>query len=157
VNAASVFSVETAGLLRTPDAVSEVLLMARDDQAQLTGHGWSAVDHDPVGPYRWMTGREARLLLPIAGPAPRGIRMQAMLESAGAPATVRLRVNRTMLPARTLRAGWSAYEWFLPPGSTEPGTNEVAVIVEGLPVRTGAGAAAREVAVSEVRVMHSVR
>ena len=29
--------------------LSEVLLMARDEQAQLTGHGWSAVDWDPVG------------------------------------------------------------------------------------------------------------
>jgi hypothetical protein len=156
-DAASVFSIDTAGLLRTPDAVSEVLLMARDDQAQLTGHGWSAVDHDPVGPYRWMTGREARLLLPIARPAPRVIRMQAMLESAGAPATVRVRVNRTELPGQALRAGWAAYEWSLPPGATEPGTNEVAVIVEGLPARTGATAAAREVAVSDVRVVHAVR
>ena len=46
--------------------------MARDEQAQLTGHGWSAVDHDPVGAYRWMTAPEARLVLPIAGPAPTG-------------------------------------------------------------------------------------
>jgi hypothetical protein len=83
--------------------------------------------------------------------------MQAMLESAGAPATVRVRVNRTELPAQALRAGWAAYEWSLPPGATEPGTNEVAVIVDGLPARTGATAAAREVAVSDVRVMHAVR
>jgi hypothetical protein len=155
--AASVFSIDTAGLLRTPDALSEVLLMARDEQAQLTGHGWSAVDHDPVGAYRWMTAPEARLVLPIAGPAPAGIRMQTMLEAPGVAATVRLRVNRTELPAQSLRKGWHAYEWSLPPGSAAPGTNEAVVIVEGLPLRAGANAGARGVAVSEVRVMQSAR
>ena len=73
----SVFSIDTAGLLRTPDALSEVLVMARDDQAQLTGHGWSRRPRC-VGPYRWMTAAQGRLLLPIAGPAPRAIRIQAM-------------------------------------------------------------------------------
>ena len=131
--------------------------MARDEQAQLTGHGWSAVDHDPVGAYRWMTAPEARLVLPIAGPAPTGIRMQTMLETPGVAATVRLRVNRTELPAQSLRKGWHAYEWSLPPGSAAPGTNEAVVIVEGLPLRAGANAGARGVAVSEVRVMQSAR
>ena len=155
--AASFFSVDTAGLLRTPDAGSEVLLMARDDQAQLTGHGWSAVDHDAVGPYRWMTAARGRLVLPIAGPEPQAIRIQAMLDGAGTAATVALRVNRTELPAQALRAGWHTYEWSLPPASMAEGTNEAAVIVEGLPVATGGHAGARRVAVSEVRVLHAVR
>jgi hypothetical protein len=156
-SAASVFSIDTAGLLRTPDAGSEVLLMARDDQAQLTGYGWSAVDHDAVGPYRWITAAEGRLVLPIAGPAPRAIRLQAMLDGAGTAATVALRVNRTELPAQALRAGWHTYEWSLPPASMAEGTNEAAVIVEGLPVPTDGNAGAGRVAVSEVRVLHEVR
>ena len=155
-DAASVFSIDTAGLLRTPDSGSEVLVMARDEQAQLTGHGWSAVDWDPLGSYRWMTGPEARLVLPIAGPAARGIRIQALLESAPVAATVRLRLNRMDLPSQPLRAGWQAYEWSLPPGALEPGTNEAAVLVDGLPLQTGRSAGARGLAVSEVRVMHSV-
>jgi hypothetical protein len=155
--AASVFSIDTSGLLRTPDAGSEILLMARDEQAQLTGHGWSAVDRDPLGSYRWMTAPEARLVLPIAGPAARAIRIQARLEHAPAGATVRLRLNRTELPSQSLRAGWHAYEWSLPPGSVAPGTNEAAVIVEGLSVGTRANARTKELAVSDVRVIHSVR
>jgi hypothetical protein len=131
--------------------------MARDDQAQLTGHGWSAVDHDAVGPYRWMTAAEARLVLPIAGPAPLTIRIQAMLDGAGTAATVRVRLNRTELPPQVLRAGWHTYEWSLPPASMAEGTNEAAVIVEGLPVRTRGNAGATRVAVSEVRVLHALR
>jgi hypothetical protein len=156
-SAPRLFSIDTAGLLRTPDAGSEVLVMARDEQAQLTGTGWSAVDHDATGPYRWMTAPVARLVLPVAGPAPRSIRIHAMLESAGVGATVRLRVNRTELPSQALRAGWQAYEWSLPPGSVARGTNEAVVMVEVPPVPTRERAGPGRLAVSEVRVLHQVR
>jgi hypothetical protein len=152
----SIVSIDTGGLLRTPDASSEVLLMSRDEQAQLTGYGWSPVDWDSIGPYRWLTAPEARLVLPVAVSHPRRIRVHAAFDGARAPATLRLRLNATELPAQPLRAGWHAYEWPLPPGALSPGINEAAVIVEGLPTLTGASAA-RAVAVNQLRVIHMDR
>jgi hypothetical protein len=153
-NPGTLFSVETKGLLRSPDDSSEVLLLARDEQAQLTGHGWSAVDWDSVSPYRWMTTPEARLVLPIAKGSPRRIRIQALLDAAGVPSTVRLRLNGTMLPEKSLSAGWFPYEWTLPAGALAPGTNEVTVIVDKLPVPAKGDDAPRDLAVTEVRVIH---
>ena len=58
--AVSLVPVDYRGLLRTPDRVSEVLLMARDEQSQLIGTGWSRVAADAGGGYRWMAAAEAR-------------------------------------------------------------------------------------------------
>ena len=46
--AVSLVPVDYRGLLRTPDRVSEVLLMARDEQSQLIGTGWSRVAATPA-------------------------------------------------------------------------------------------------------------
>ena len=148
-----VFRIDTLGLLRTPDRASEVLLMARDDQSQLTGAGWSDVDWDGVSPYRWMTSTEARLLLPVAGPDARRIRVQALLEEGGAPRSIGLRVNGVELPAQALRTGWDAYEWALPGGMVERLANEVVVTVDRLSPPTS-GSPARGIAVTELRVIH---
>jgi hypothetical protein len=152
---ASILSVDTNGLLRTPDARSEVLLMARDEQAQLTGPGWSPVDWDSVSPYRWLTAAEARLVLPVAGSHPRRIRIQAVFDGTRAPASVRLRLNRTELPAQRLRPGWHAYEWPVPAGALASGINEAAGVVDGLPASQSAGGVVRAVAVNELRVIHT--
>jgi hypothetical protein len=149
-----VFGVDTDGLLRTPDRASEVLLMARDDQAQLTGYGWSPVDSDEVSAYRWMTATEARLVLPIANRDVRGIRVQALLEEGSAATTLKLRLNGTELPSQPLRAGWHAYEWAVPAGAVWQGANEAAVIVDRLSSRGRDDAPAREVALTEMRVIH---
>ncbi len=152
--AAELFSVDTQGLLRTPDRVSEVLLMARDDQAQLTGHGWSAVDWDDYSAYRWMTSTEAQFLLPIArGPA-RRIRVQALLGEHAVPTMIGLRLNRMECQPQPLQTGWHAYEWIVPPGALSSGTNEVAVIVDRLVAPTGARVASKEIGITEIRVIH---
>jgi uncharacterized membrane protein len=151
---AELFSVDTEGLLRTPDRISEVLLMARDDQAQLTGDGWSSVDWDDFSAYRWMTSTEAQFLLPIArGPASR-IRLQALLGEHAVPTMISLRLNRVECPPQPLHTGWHAYEWIVPAGALSSGTNEVAVIVDRLVAPQGAGVASKEIAITEVRVIH---
>ncbi len=149
--AASAFSVNTDGLLRRPDRVSEVLLMGRDEQAQLTGDGWSDVDWDAVGPYRWMTATEARLVLPVVGAHASRMRIQAFCREASAAMAVRLRVNGTELPAQALTTGWKAYEWAVPGGVLVAGTNEASVLVDGLPAAPGQ--LPRGIAVTEVRVI----
>ena len=130
---ATAFRIDTMGLLRTPDRASEVLLMARDDQAQLFGDGWSAVDSDEVSPYRWMTRTEARLLLPIAKPdaaadpdagASRGGRRA---KSGRAP---RQR-HRAALTGSCALAGTHTSGPFLA-GMAEPLANEVVVTVDRL-------------------------
>ncbi len=121
--AAAVFRVDTMGLLRTPDRTSEVLLMARDDQAQLIGDGWSAVEWDAVSAYRWMTRTEARLLLPIAKPDAQRIRMQALLEEGGAPRNgVASASTGSSCRSQPLRIGWNAYEWTAPPADWRSGS-----------------------------------
>jgi hypothetical protein len=150
---ATVFSVDTRGLLRTPDGVSEVLLMARDHQAHLAGYGWSKVDWDVVGPYRWMTATEARVLLPIAMQGGRRIRVQALLAEQGAARSVQLRLNGTELGSQALRAGWNTYEWTVPAGAFREGTNEAEFVVDRLSEAGSVGDMPREVAVSELRVL----
>ena len=151
---ATLFRIDTMGLLRTPDRTSEALLMTRDDQSQLIGDGWSAVDWDAVSAYRWMTRTQARLLLPIAKPNARRIRIQALLEEGGAPAVVGLRVNGVELPPQSLRAGWDAYEWALPTGMAEPHTSDLVVTVDRLSPAKGESPA-RGIAVTEILVVHA--
>ena len=151
--AASAFSVNTDGLLRRPDRVSEVLLMGRDEQAQLTGDGWSEVDWDDVGPYRWMTATEARLVLPVVGTHASRIRIQAYRREASGATAVRLRVNGTELSSQPLTAGWNAYEWAVPTGLLMAGTNEASVLVDGL--SAAPGQAPRGIAVTELRVIQA--
>lgn len=151
---AMVVGVDTEGLLRSPDAVSEVLLMTRDDQAQLTGDGWSRVEADDIGAWRWMTAVEARLLLPIARPEATRIRVQARREDAQGPMSIRLRLNGVDLPWQPLQDGWQVCEWAAPPDTLRLGTNEAAVIVDRLSPASGSDPA-RGVAVAEVRVLHA--
>ena len=93
------FSIDTAGLLRTPDGRSEVLLMARDEQSQLTGDGWSAVDFDVVGPYRWMTASDRCRAAVVDAPQPQHVRLQALQRPHPVgPTRLALRLNETMLP-----------------------------------------------------------
>jgi Protein of unknown function (DUF2723) len=150
---ATVFRIDTMGLLRTPDRSSEVLLMTRDDQSQLIGEGWSAVDWDPVSAYRWMTRTEARLLLPIAKPDARRVRIQALLEEGGAPRSVGLRINGVELAQQSLRSGWNTYEWTLPPGATKTPVHDVVITIDHLSPSKGK-TPARGIAVTELRVIH---
>ena len=145
------FSVPTDGLLRQPDDGSELLLMSRGDQAQLTGAGWSLVESDAVGPYRWLTGIEARLLLPVRRAGARRIRVQALCTAPQAAERMALRLNDTSLPPQALQRGWHAYEWELPPGALVAGANEASVILD--PPGDGDSADAMRVAVSDVRLV----
>jgi hypothetical protein len=143
---ATLFSIDTAGLLRTPDQRSELLVMARDEQSQLTGDGWSSVDFDVVGPYRWMTAPESALVMPIAAPGPTHVRVQALRRpGTGGPTTMGLRINGTTLPAQPIQSGWHAYEWRVPETLTHQGPNEMAIVVDRLPD-------GKAVAVSDVRL-----
>jgi Protein O-mannosyl-transferase TMEM260-like len=144
--AATVFTVETAGLLRTPDRRSEVLLMARGEQAQLAGDGWSPVDFDIGGPYRWMTASESMLVVPVAAPDATHVRVQALRRSdREGPTTMALRINETMLPPQQLQSGWHAYEWRMPERLLRQGTNEMAVVVDRPP-------AEKSIAVCDIRL-----
>jgi hypothetical protein len=150
--AGTIFRVDTIGLLRTPDRASEVLLMTRDDQSQLTGYGWSPVESDAVSAYRWMTATDARLLLPTVRRDARRIRIQALLEEGGAPSTVGLRVNHVEVPSQRLRPGWNSYEWTVPGALAEPLANDVVITIDRLsPAKNESPA--RGIAVTEVQVI----
>ena len=144
---AAAFSVDTVGLLRTPDRSSHALLMARDDQAQLIGAGWSPVDADAVTPFRWMTAPEGRFVLPLAGNNLATIRIQALYQQQTGDAGVSLHLNDATLPRQPLRSGWNTYEWAVAPGLLRHGTNQASIAVDRvLPDRA--------LAVADVRVIH---
>jgi hypothetical protein len=142
------FGVGLDGLLRTPDRTSEVLLMGRDDQAQLTGAGWSDADRHPAGPFRWMTSPESRLVLPIAHPGARTIQVQALSTGEPGAVSIGLLVNGSALPMQPLASGWHIYDWVLP-RPVPSGPNNVSVIVR--PGGRDGGHA--KIAVGAVRVL----
>jgi hypothetical protein len=158
-DAVTLFRVDTGGLLRTPDRRSEVLGMARDDQAQLTGAGWSPVESDGVAPYRWITAPEARLVLPVASRDASRIRVRAMLDVAdnergqGVLSTIRLRLNGANLPPQPLRPGWHVYEWPLDPGMLPHGVSEASIILEEPTPPQEPATSSRRVAVGELRIV----
>ena len=152
--AADIFQVDTRGLLLRPDRRSEVLLMGRDAQAQLTGAGWSSVDWDDGGPFRWMTATEARVILPLSRSSASRIRVEALRDGRSPETTVRLRVNGTELTPQPLQPGWHVYEWAVPEHCMVPGINEASVVVERLADAAQGKAGGKGIAVSDVRVIH---
>ena len=114
-DAGSLRGVETAGLLRGPDRRSAVIRMTRDDQTRLIGTGWSEVETDDAGPYRWVLDREARLVLPASWLAWGSLTVEAFRPTSAGAAAVALRINGEILPAQPMQAGWHRYSWTLPP------------------------------------------
>jgi hypothetical protein len=141
--------VDYQGLLRTPDRVTEVLLLSRDEQSQLVGAGWSRVDSQDA--YRWMTAAEARVLLPVARAGVRRVRLQALREASG-PTSIRLALNGAALPWQELRLGWHSYEWELPPDLVTTGPTEAAVLVDALPRQRG-NEPLKAVAIADIRLI----
>ena len=123
--------------------------MGRDDQAQLIGPGWSDADRHPAGPFRWMTSPEGRLVLPIAHPGARTIRVQALNTGELAGGSIGLVVNGSVLSAQPLASGWHIYDWVLPQGALVPGPNDVTVAT----ARSGTEDRPARIAVGEVRVL----
>jgi hypothetical protein len=148
--------VNTSGLLRSPDSGSEVLQMGRDAQAQLTGDGWSRVDWDAAGPFRWMIAAEARVMLPVARAPITRVRVQALRDHRSPATTVALRLNDTSLPPQTLEHGWHTYDWDVPDGVMSAGTNEACVLIDGLTDGPVGRAGGRGVAVSDVQLMRGL-
>jgi len=153
-HAADIFQVDTRGLLLRPDRRSEVLLMGRDAQAQLTGAGWSSVDWDNGGPFRWMTATEARVILPLSRSSARRIRVEALRDARSPDTTMLLRVNGTELTPVPVLPGWHVYEWAVPEDCMAPGINEASVVVERLADAAQGKAGGKGIAVSAVRVIH---
>jgi hypothetical protein len=150
---ADAVGVNTLGLLRSPDRRSEVLQMGRDAQAQLTGDGWSRVDWDEAGPYRWLIAREARLILPVARVPVARVRVQALHDERSPATAIALRVNAVPLPSQPLVRGWHVYEWEVPEGALTSGTNEACVLIDRLTDETTGRVGGRGVAVSDVQLI----
>jgi hypothetical protein len=137
----------TAGLLRGPDPGSAVVRMTRDDQALLLGPGWSPVETDDAGPYRWTTAADARLVLPAAAAAWRTLAIEAFQPGDGGARALGIRVDGTVLPSQPVQAGWHRYVWTLPPGvaaALTRSSTELSLVVDG-------SALPRGVAVSAIR------
>src|SRR5262249_37202793 len=101
-----VFEVEARGLLRQPDARSELLLMGRDAQAQLVGDGGAEGDGDDRGPLGWRTATQARLVLPVSSDSVGRLHLKALRDERSQASTMGLRVSGTDLPPQPLLPGW---------------------------------------------------
>jgi hypothetical protein len=144
------FGVALDGLLRTPDRTSEVLLMGRDDQAQLTGAGWSDAERHSAGPFRWMTSPEADLVLPITMSEPRALSIQAVATGDTRESSLQLAFDGHELSAQALRDGWHTYDWALPAALVVPRIAEVTVRHV---TPAGAGRTRARVGIGDVRVL----
>jgi hypothetical protein len=109
----------TAGQLRGPDRRSAVVRMTRDAQALLLGPGWSPVETDDAGPYRWTTAAEARLVLPPSSPHWRTLAIDAFQPGGDGARALGVRVNGVVLPPQRVQAGWHCYTWTLPAAVAE--------------------------------------
>jgi hypothetical protein len=135
----SLRSLDTAGLLRGPDRRSAEIRMTRDDQPRLLGPGWSEIETDDAGPYRWTTEREARLVLPPSA-AWATLTVDAFRPSDDGASTLGVRVDGEMLPPQPVQAGWQRYSWRLPPAVGEVlrrTSVELGLIVDGPPSPRG--------------------
>jgi hypothetical protein len=148
-----VYEVNTRDLLRVAGDPGEILLMGRTAQRQLLGHGWSPVDGDVAGPFRWTTAAEAHLLLPLQSADPARIAMQVLgAPGPDRPRTVSLRLNGTDLPVKAVQPGWHWYEWDVPAGTLVAGTNEAAVVVDRAPSAQPPGIQPGGIAVARIVV-----
>ena len=109
----------TDGLLRGPDRRSAVIRMTRDDQALLLGGGWSAVEVDDAGPYRWTTAREARLVLPPSSRSWATLAIDVFRPGDAAARTVGVRIADVTLAGQPVQPGWQTCTWTLPPEVAE--------------------------------------
>jgi hypothetical protein len=153
---AGMSSVNVADLLRTPEAGTEQLLMGRDDQSQLIGTGWSEVEADAAGPFRWLRAARARLVLPTRAPSVTRVQVLALLDDPTAR-TLGLRIGSVETPGQPLGPGWRQYEWPLPPGSLCGGVHEAEVVVRGAPEdpRREAAATIPRIAIGEIRLIEA--
>jgi hypothetical protein len=121
--------------------------MTRDDQALLLGAGWSAVEVDDAGPYRWTTGREARLVLPPPWAAWPTLTIDAFRPDGDGASSLGVRIAGEVLPPQPVQPGWQRYSWTLPPAVREAhdgASAELTLIVQG-------PATPRRLAVSAIR------
>ena len=124
--------------------------MGRDDQAQLTGAGWSDAERHSAGPFRWMTSPEADLVLPITMSEPRALRIQAVATGDTRESSLQLAFDGHELSAQALRDGWHTYDWALPAALVVPRIAEVTVRHV---TPAGAGRARARVGIGDVRVL----
>lgn len=153
---ATLHRVRTDDLLRAPDGATALLVMARDEQSMLVGPGWSAVETDRAGPFRWITGGQAGLLLPVSSPGPSRLALQALGPDDQPPtaAQLGLRLNGVELEPLHLLPGWNRYEWTPPAAAWRTGVNDLAIVL--LSPATGPGSLPdRSVGVATVSVTHA--
>ena len=139
-DAGSLRGVDTTGLLRGPDRRSAVIRMTRDDQVRLIGAGWSEVETDDAGPYRWTTASEARLVLPPSPSTWRTLTVDAFRRDGDGPSAIGVRVNGEALPPQPVQNGWHRYTWALPPvvsAALARASAELDLIVDGAPSPRG--------------------
>jgi hypothetical protein len=111
---AQIRPVATTGLLDGPDRRSSLVTMTRGEPARAIGAGWSSVESDDAGAYRWMTASRARVVLTRAEVRWRSVRVEAFCPGHRGGATLTLSLGPHALPPRPLVAGWAVYEWEVP-------------------------------------------
>jgi hypothetical protein len=125
--------VSASGVVGDAAGGSAVLAMNRGEAARAVGAGWSDVESDDAGPYRWVVAPRARLLVSRPRVPWRTIRVEAFRPDGPGPATLAVGLGDRLLAPLPLRPGWAAYEWAVPPEAavelTAPAV-DVALVVD---------------------------
>jgi hypothetical protein len=151
VPGATAFPVQPRGLLDMPQRSAETILMARTRQSWLLGSGWSAVEVDAAGPFRWLEGPAAALVLPVTREGATRVRLQVLSHQVAGSGSVRLQLGPASLSSRPLVPGWDWYEWTLP-APLAPGIHQLTISWDGEETQAG-GPGQRAMAVSQVELL----
>jgi hypothetical protein len=125
-----------------PDPFTITLSPGEPDRAAALGPGWGHADQDRGGTFRWTSGREAALLVPLHDDGWDVVEIEAspgqeltasLATSSVTKPAVALAVNGVALSSHTLEPGWFTYEWSLPPRALRPGVNSIVLTVPDSP------------------------
>lgn len=96
------------------------------DRRFLAG-GWGDPESDGSRPFRWSLGDESLLLAPLRQRAPYTLRIEAQpfRRPEGAPQTLTIELNGTVVAEASMQSGFGTYEIALEPAQLRAGVNDL--------------------------------
>jgi len=141
------------------EADTERLAFGAQDET-LLGQNWHAAESSEGFDFRWTSGRNAEVLMPLERTAHAIVRVHAkpFTYPGAAVQSIALSINGADLPARTMSNDWAAYEWNVDERYWFAGFNRVTINVSKVvsPAEVGVSSDNRPLGIA-VRSVEAVR